>query len=98
MYNFLSFNTFITQDVLVLFYYTGALLVPFLLYKYKNRLTSSSFLVKLKSKPKILLTILGIFLLLELFWRMMFETMIGYFDMHEYLYHIAQQLKHPLSQ
>ena len=94
MYDFLSFNTFITQDVLVFFYYIGAVLVPFLLYRYKNKfITSSDFFAQLESKPKVLLICLGIFLLLELFWRMMFEAMIGYFDMHEYLYDIATHLQ-----
>jgi len=93
MYDFLSFNTFIAQDILILFYYIGVLLVPFLLYRYKDRFSSYNFFVKLKSQPKILLTTLGIFLLLELFWRMMFETMIGYFDLHEYLHDIAIHLQ-----
>ncbi len=94
MYNFLSFNTFITQDILIFFYYIGALLVPFLLYKYKNKfITNRSFFIKLENKPKILLTFLGILLLLELFWRMIFEAMIGYFDMHEYLYEIATHIQ-----
>ena len=94
MYDFLSFNTFITQDVLVFFYYVGAIFLPLFLYIYKNKfITSSRFFVKLKSKPKVLLTFLGMFLLLELFWRMMFEAMIGYFDIHEYLYDIATHLQ-----
>lgn len=94
MYDFLSFNTFITQDILVLFYYVGAIVVPFILYRYKNKfITANGFFEKLESKPKVLLISLGIFLLLELFWRMMFEAMIGYFDMHEYLYDIATHLQ-----
>ncbi len=93
MYDFLSFNTFITQNVLVFFYYVGAIFVPFLLYKYNNKfITSSDFFKNIESKSKVLLISLGIFLLLELFWRMMFEAMIGYFDMHEYLYKIATQI------
>ena len=94
MYDFLSFNTFITQDILIIVYYIGAIVTPFFLYKYKNKLTKKSdFLSQLESKTKVLLITLGIFLLLELFWRMMFETMIGYFDMHEYLYDIATNLQ-----
>lgn len=27
---------------------------------------------------------------MELFWRMMFEAMIGYFDMHDYLQHLSK--------
>ena len=95
MYNFLSFNTFITQDVLVVFYYIGAVLVPFFLYKYNHKLTKKSdVLSQLESRPKVLLTTFGIFLLLELFWRMFFEMLIGYFDMHEYLYDIATHLQY----
>ena len=94
MYDFLSFNTFITQDVLLFFYYVGAVVVPFLLYNYKNKfITSSNFFTKLESNPRFFLISVGTFLLLELFWRMMFEAMIGYFDMHEYLYEISTHLQ-----
>ncbi len=36
------------------------------------------------------MTFITIFLCMELCWRMIFEMMIGYFDMHNYLYQIVK--------
>ncbi len=104
MYDFLSFNTFITQKVLVIFYYIGAIGIPLIMLMYrKTFVTKFSFLTtielwlqtlfnSLKRKDKIV-AIIGIvilFLFMELIWRMMFEAMIGYFDMHDYLQQLSQ--------
>ncbi|BCD67237.1 hypothetical protein NitYY0918_C0108 [Nitratiruptor sp. YY09-18] len=35
-----------------------------------------------------ILIAVGFFLCAELCWRMVFEAMIGYFDMHDFLYEI----------
>lgn len=106
MYNFFSFNTFITQDVLVFFYYFGAIGVPIVFFFFRNYLSKHVILfetieLKIKkfydsftSKEKFIfwISILFLFLMMELFWRMMFEAMIGYFDMHEYLHKISQTI------
>ncbi len=107
MQDILTFNTFITQDVLVFFYYIGAVLMPVVLYLFKDYLIAHlSFVKKINDKlhrfyasfssnGKIVfwLMFLTMFLCMELCWRMMFEAMIGYFDMHNYLYQIAQKIK-----
>jgi hypothetical protein len=96
MSDFLTFNSFITQNVLIFFYYVGAVGVPFLLWLQKDYLVkklrvSKDFLDKSSSLYGFLFLFI-IFLMMELFWRMMFEAMIGYFDMHDYLYEIAKSL------
>jgi len=107
MQDILSFNTFITQDVLVFFYYIGAVFMPIALYFFKDYLIAHlSFVKKINDKlhtfyaafssnEKILFWIIFVtmFFCMELCWRMMFEAMIGYFDMHDYLYQIASQIK-----
>jgi len=107
MQDILSFNTFITQDILIFFYYIGAVVMPIVLYFFRDYLSKNiSFFKKindklhtvystLSSSEKIVFWMMFItmFLCMELCWRMMFEAMIGYFDMHDYLYQIAKQTK-----
>ncbi len=107
MADFLSFNRFIAQDVLIVFYYFGALLMPILLYFFRGVLLEKvSFLRSVNEKlrafygkfglrEKILfwMTFLTIFFCMELCWRMVFEAMIGYFDMHDYLYRLSTQVR-----
>jgi hypothetical protein len=95
MVDFLTFKSFISIDVLILFYYIGAVLVPVFLLITKRQL-QKKFLVleksndifkgifktlSLKSKIKFIILMVFIFLFMELFWRMGFEMMIGYFQM-----------------
>ena len=97
MKDFLMFNSFITPDVLIFFYYIGALGVPFLLWFWRDSLLKKfSFFREyrvLSKKERIVafLVLISIFLSMELCWRMMFEMMIGYFDIHNYLYEISKQ-------
>ncbi len=107
MRDILLFNTFVTQDVLILFYYIGALLMPLVLYLFRGEIikhisffkrindTLKDFYSKFTSTQKIVfwLVFITIFLCMELCWRMMFEMMIGYFDMHNYLYQISNKFK-----
>jgi hypothetical protein len=106
MIDILRFNTFIASDVLIFFYYVGAIVMPFLLYRYKNRLIESfSFLKSIddwlktlfaslseKEQQRAVVIMVMVFIMMELFWRMMFEAMIGYFDMHNYLFEMQQSL------
>jgi len=109
MWDILSFNRFITQDVLVFFYYVGAIVMPVLFYLFRGYLRAHSTFIshmydKLyafyrtfsgNQKVAFWLALITAFLCMELCWRMIFEAMIGYFDMHNYLYN----LQHPsLSQ
>jgi hypothetical protein len=96
MYDILSFNTFVTQDVLVFFYYIGALVMPIVLYYFRIYLIEHVSLIKTgyeNDKKLFWLIMISIFLCMELCWRMMFEAMIGYFDMHDYLHIISQEMQ-----
>ena len=77
MINFLTFNTFITQKVLIIIYYILVFITPYLLFKYKKGI--NTFLL-------IFIIVIG-----ELFLRMFFEMLIGYFDMHDYLHMIVKR-------
>lgn len=102
----LRLNTFIAQDILVIFYYFMAIFVPLLLWLARPYILKKIFFLKvlegsvkdyyraLNARQKLLVFITFIFLFLcsELCLRMMFKAMIGYFDMHNYLYEISQKL------
>ncbi|WP_457748847.1 DUF4282 domain-containing protein [Sulfurimonas sp.] len=97
MWNILSFNTFIAQDIFIFFYYIFTLLMPVLIWKMRSSLMKRFTFLKEKtlSKQNKLMLILFfsvIFLCMELCLRIMFEVMIGYFDMHNYLYEISQKV------
>ena len=86
MLDFLSFRTFITPSILITFYYIGAVLIPLIGW-------SASIWIKRRYFPELVLPkrfyIYAIFAICffcaELFWRMIFEFMIAYFDMHDAL-------------
>lgn len=98
MYDILSFNNFIAQNVLIVFYYSGAVIVPIVLYYYKNNTVKYlkkkglHFSLNTKEKKITFIVFIIIFLCVELCWRMIFEAMIGYFDMHDYLHEIVKKL------
>ncbi|ADN08555.1 DUF4282 domain-containing protein [Sulfurimonas autotrophica] len=106
MWDFLTFNSFITQDVLLFFYYIGALVIPITLYYFRDYLMKNFSLFKTvndkvkdfyislsATEQKVFwITFITLFLCMELCWRMIFEAMIGYFDMHDYLYEISKKM------
>ena len=95
MWDILSFNTFVTQDVLIFFYYIGALGLPIVVYYYKDyfiRQISKHTSFSSNEKKIFWFVVISLFLCMELCWRMVFEAMIGYFDMHDYLHVIAEKL------
>ncbi len=87
MKDFLDFNLFITKYILIIFYYFFAILFPIVLYYLKRKLH-----LKIKN-IKLWILLLILFLMGELFIRMFFEMLVGYFDMHDYLYKISQKIK-----
>ena len=97
MWDILSFNTFITKYVLVFFYYLFALLAPLVLFLLKDYLLKKYPQLQRyfqgKSKKWTLTIIFLMLFFWELFLRMFFEMLIGYFDMHDYLHTISQTLK-----
>ena len=104
--DFLTFKHFIAADILIVCYYIGAVLIPILLYRSRNYFIEnipvirslndlflnafSSLNTQNRRYAKILFVL--IFLAMELMWRMMFEMMIGYFQMHDYLQQVSLDL------
>jgi len=98
--DFLTFKRFISTEVLIVFYYIGAILLPigiwFLLtwlirkYKFiedaykKGRETIWRSLSR-KQQTKLVALFISAFLFMELFWRMLFEFLIAYMQMRDAL-------------
>ena len=96
--DFLQFKQFISLNVLIFFYYIGAVVIPvifwlltlWLVNKYEvfkrvNSLTKEFIWKALTIKQKIGLVgflLLG-FLFMELFWRMLFEFLIAYLQIRD---------------
>ena len=94
MQDFLTFQTFITPTLLIIFYYSGAVVIPFVSYFMAKWIKSNYFKnisgeikknLTLKQRFLILSIAILCFLCMELFWRIMFEFFIAYFDMHDAL-------------
>jgi len=85
MWKFLTFETFVTQDILIIVYYIGVLFLPVLLWIFREKVKNLLHSYQSDNKLIILILLLIIFLMMQLMWRMMFEVMIGYFDIHNYL-------------
>ena len=99
MWNFLTFDRFITPHLLLIAYYLGAVGMPLALWVGRRYLLRKiALLAQLEMQRQALfgslsrrnqalvMTLLVLmFLFMELAWRMMFEAMIGYFQMHDYL-------------
>lgn len=102
MWDILTFNQFITQDILIFFYYAGFIALPVVLVFSREHLIQNISLLKkldekiqgsinLKEKTVVLISFIVVLIFVEIGWRMIFEMMIGYFDMHDYLYKISQK-------
>jgi hypothetical protein len=85
MWEFLTFRTFITQDILIIIYYFGVFFLPVLLWLYRKKVALFLNAYRFNNKSTTILIIIILFLMMQLMWRMLFEAMIGYFDMHDYL-------------
>lgn len=98
--DFLTFKSFISTEVLIIFYYMGALILPaaswylarWLMRKYKviNSMYENGKEILWKSLSKKQQTRLALFFILalffmELFWRMMFEFLIAYMQIRDAL-------------
>ena len=95
MLDFLSFKEFIALDVLIVFYYIGAILAPLLLWKSRNYLVENFKFLKtiesaLTNQFSVRLGLLLGFIVMELMWRIMFEMIIAYFQIRDYLHVLAQ--------
>lgn len=94
MQDFLTFKTFITPALLMFFYYFGAIIIPLVSYMLAKWIRSSYFKdsttslkVNLNQKQRITILAIAIacFICMEIFWRILFEFLIAYFDMHDAL-------------
>ena len=100
---FLAFKSFISTEVLIIFYYLGALILPigvwllltWLIRKY--RLLNTAYesgreiiwkSLNRKQQAKIVVFFVTSFLFMELFWRMFFEFLIAYMQMRDALLQI----------
>lgn len=96
LHDFLVFQVHISPAVLLVAYYVGALLIPVLVYdmsrRFNQRLAREDWRVPDRYKAGLLARrgrVIGYavvaLLLGELAWRMMFEFLVAYFQMHEAL-------------
>jgi Domain of unknown function (DUF4282) len=98
--DFLTFKSFISTEVLIIFYYIGALILPigiwllfaWLIRKYKliNNIHESGKGIIWKSldkkqQTKLVVFFICSFLFMELFWRMLFEFLIAYMQIRDAL-------------
>ena len=101
--DFLTFKSFISTEVLIVFYYLGATIMPiglwlvfiWLLKKYKliNAAYKNSKELMWRSltrkqKKIFVASFVVCFLFMELFWRIFFEYLIAYLQMRDALLHI----------
>ncbi len=92
MYDFLMFRVFVTPTLLLVIYYVGAVLMPLFVWLAWLWLKRKYFPeVVLPKQVYISIFFLLGFLMMELFWRMMFEVVIAYFDMHDALMKMSSQ-------
>ena len=100
--DFLTFKSFISTEVLIIFYYIGALILPvgiwilltWLIRKYRFLNTSYENGKELiwkslnkKQQTKLVAFFISFFLFMELFWRMLFEFLIAYMQIRDALLH-----------
>ncbi len=90
MYDFLAFRAFITPSLLIVIYYFGAAVIPLLSWFAMRWLKRRYFPEFVLPKRFYIYTLfLLCFLCMEIFWRMIFEVMIAYFDMHDALMNMS---------
>lgn len=100
MLDFLSFKSFISIKVLIGFYYLGVVFLPLLVWwlsqkRLRYRLLAQQVMQNMntywwqhltqKQKLQLGLVLLGGFLFLQLFWRMLFEFLIAYMQIRDAL-------------
>jgi hypothetical protein len=98
--DFLTFKSFISTEVLIVFYYLGAFILPIgtwfslVLLIRKYRLFDMAYKsgknilwqsLNGKQKTKLTVSFVTLFLFMELFWRMLFEFLIAYMQIRDAL-------------
>ncbi len=97
MYDFLTFKTFIAPTVLLVCYYLGAVFMPLAsiymvrkLAPYFGQATREvAARIPEKYRNRLYFAMFMAFICMEIIWRMMFETMIAYFQMRQALVGMA---------
>ena len=97
---FLTFDLLISQYVLIVFYTMGAIICPFVMWRCMKWLLQKYPLIEdihvqgrrliwehmsRDKKWKMILLFVGMFMMAEIFWRMMFEYLIAFMQMREAL-------------
>ena len=77
----ITFKTMISKQMLFIFYYIGAIVVPFLIYLY----TKNIYKPVQKNAPKVFMIFITMFVFMEIFWRMMFEFLIAFLQIRDAL-------------
>ena len=97
MQDFLTFKTFISPTVLIVMYIFGAIIMPLMAWwmalKVRKYLPSEvesikkSLFSKMRLRDKVILISMALLMLLcmEICWRMMFEFLIAYMQIHDVL-------------
>ncbi len=98
--DFLTFKSFISTEVLIVFYFIGAFILPIGLwvlltwlirkYRFLNTTYENGKVIIWKSlnkkqQAKLVALFISCFLFMELFWRMLFEFLIAYMQIRDAL-------------
>lgn len=96
---FLQFDIFITPSALIITYWLGALVLPFLALLFMRKLLQNLTLPDISDLPawqrsKITLVALSLAMLVfvELMWRMAIETVLAYFQIHDALVGVSSEI------
>ena len=102
MSDFLTFKSFISPSMLVIFYYMGVLILPIFLWQFSTHITAKNHWIdilhkkgkhlawKLLSKKQritVFFVFLSVLIMMELIWRMIFEFLIAYMQIRDVLMH-----------
>ena len=90
LYNFLTFKSFISPYMLFIFYYIGAIAVPYLCFKYARKFyiyfrSGAQKIIPHEYRFEIFLLSVSMFLFLEILWRMMFEYLLAFLQIRDAL-------------
>jgi len=88
--DFLTFKSFISYNMLFIFYYIGSIGVPFIVFIYTKKFyiypkEAIDTFLPTEYKIKLSLTFIAIFVFLEIIWRMMFEFLIAFLQIRDAL-------------
>jgi hypothetical protein len=98
--DFITFKSFISTEVLIVFYYIGAIILPVGTWYFVTWLIRKYVFFNIayeegkerfwkaltpKQKSKIIIFFITSFFFMELFWRMLFEFLIAYMQIRDAL-------------